>query len=120
MACPVILIDLAARPLAGIEDLELITKAAPDALVLVLDPGSHDGIAGLARELGATHVIAGPTTPPEVASLLARWLPIADRRSENDGWSRAANGREPEPWNWLNSLLAPPPDLNRPSRSGGV
>jgi hypothetical protein len=63
-------------------------------------------VATLARELGATHVLSGPVTPPEVTHLIARWLPLAQRQAESDGWSSAPKGTpEPEPWNWLGSLL---------------
>ena len=91
---------------------------APDALVLVLDPEAHDGVAPLARELGATHVVAGPATPPAVAALLARWLPLARRRAEADGWSVAREPEpEPEPWNWLRPLLSGTPEA--PDRTAG-
>jgi len=107
MACPIVLIDLARRPRAGLEDLDRAAQAAPNALILVLDPQAHEGVATLARELGATHVLAGPVTPPSVAELIARWLPLARRRAERDGWSNAPEPEpEPEPWNWLGPLLA--------------
>lgn len=107
LSCPIVVIDLASRPRAALEDLDLTHQAAPNALVLVLDPCALKGVSILARELGATHVIQGTATPPEVVRLLARWLPLAERRTEDDGWSRIARRRnEPEPWNWLNPLLA--------------
>jgi hypothetical protein len=106
LVCPVVLIDLARRVRAGLEDLDRAVQAAPDALTLVLDPGDHDGVALLAREIGATHVIAGATTPPAVADLLARWLLLAQRRCALSGWTGPAAGPpEPEPWNWLTPLL---------------
>jgi CheY-like chemotaxis protein len=113
LACPVVLIDLGRRDRvrAGLEDLDRALQAAPNALVLVLDPLAHEGVATLARELGATHVLSGPVTPPSVAQLVARWLPLAQRQAEGDGW---AGAREPlpapEPWNWLGPLLAARPD----------
>lgn len=107
MACPILLIDLARPPRAGLEDLDRAAQAAPNALILVLDPEAHEGVATLARELGATHVFSGPVTPPAVAALIARWLPIARRQAEGDGWSTALGPEpEPEPWNWLTPLLA--------------
>lgn len=106
-ACPVVLIDLGRRPRAALDELDLVLRVAPDAMVLVLDPESHDGAALLARELGATHVVSGPATPPAVAALLARWLPLSKRRAESAGWSRSApEPPEPEPWNWLTPLLS--------------
>jgi CheY-like chemotaxis protein len=116
VACPVVLIDLSRRSRAGLEDLDRAAQAAPNALILVLDPQAHEGVPALARELGATHVFSGPVTPPAVARLIARWLSVARRRSEGDGWSIAREPEpEPEPWNWLAPLLAcrpgpaPPP-----------
>jgi hypothetical protein len=107
LACPVVLIDLGRRVRAGLEDLDRARQAAPGALLLVLDPERHEGAATLARELGATHVFTGLVTPPEVARLLARWLPLAQRLDEQAGWTSApAPGPEPEPWNWLAPLLA--------------
>jgi hypothetical protein len=106
-ACPVALIDLGRRVRAGLEDLDRAAQAAPGALFLVFDPQRHEGAAILARELGATHVFSGPVAPPEVARLLARWLPLAQRLGEGEGWSSArAPGPQPEPWNWLAPLLA--------------
>ena len=49
LACPVILIDLGRHPAAGLMDLDLVLRLVSDARVLVLDPGSHDEAAGLAR-----------------------------------------------------------------------
>ena len=107
LACPIVLIDLGRRVRAGLEDLDRAAQATPNALCLVLDPAAHEGVATLARELGATHVFTGPVTPPEVARLLERWLPLAQRQSESDGWSNAREPKpEPEPWNWLVPLLA--------------
>jgi hypothetical protein len=125
VACPIVLIDLGQRVRAGLEDLDRAAQAAPNGLFLVLDPGAHEGVATLARELGATQIVSGPVPPPEVAGLLTRWLPLAQRQSESDGWSKACEPvAEPEPWNWLATLLAahagpsspenpqPPPDAS--------
>lgn len=105
-ACPLVVLDLGRRPRAALDDLDRALSAAPEALVLVLDPESYDGAALLARELGATHVVSGPATPPAVVGLLRRWLPLARRRADASGWSPAApEPPEPEPWNWLTPLL---------------
>lgn len=113
-SCPIVLIDLGHRPRAGLEDLDRAYRAAPNALSLVLDPEALDGVALLARELGATHVISGVAPPPLVAGLLTRWLPEARRRTDGQGWSREVPPeREPEPWNWLNPLLSEPTRLLR-------
>jgi hypothetical protein len=114
LTCPIVLIDLGRRPRAGLEDLDRVVQALPDALVLVLDPEAHEGVTWLARELGATHVLSGVVTPPTVAALIARWLPLAQRRSEHQDWSSAVEPKPvPEPWNWLNPLLAEPPVPSR-------
>jgi hypothetical protein len=110
VACPVVVIDLSRRVRNGLEDLGRALQLAPEALALVLDPLGHDGVALLAREIGATHVITGPTTPPTVVGLLNRWLPLAQRRGELSGWTGPAAGPpepEPEPWHWLAPLLKP-------------
>lgn len=116
--CPILLIDLGRRPRAGLEDLDRAIRVAADALALVLDPASHDGVPLLARELGAAHVISGPVPPPVVARLFVRWLSLAERRAAAAGWSTTLpKAPEPEPWNWLSPLLNPWPAVApRPSR----
>jgi hypothetical protein len=90
-ACPVVVLDVADRPRAMLEDLDRAARAAPAGLFLVLDPRRHPGVAALAFELGATLALAGTIPPPRVAGLLLRWLPIARRRGETDGWAVATN-----------------------------
>lgn len=110
-ACPLVVIDLARRRRAAMEDLDRAVRAAPDALVLVLDPDSVAGVARLARELGATHVIEGPATPPAVARWIARWIPLARSRADASGWSASApRPGETQPVDWL-----APPRNARPS-----
>ena len=96
LACPVVLIDLGRQPIEGLKDLGHIVDRAPDARVLVLDPEAHDQVAGLARELGATHVAPGFVPPPFVARLLARWIELAERQIERDGWSRTSFPQDPD------------------------
>ena len=57
------------------------------ALVLVLDPDTVPGAAGLARELGATLVRSGFVSPPQVVRLLERWTALAGRRAQAGGWT---------------------------------
>ncbi len=91
---------------AGLNDLDHVLRKAPDAWVLVLDPEANDGVAGLARELGATYAVSGFVPPPVVADLLTRWVALAARRIERDGWSRTSFPEtETEPWSWLADLL---------------
>lgn len=96
-ACPLIVLDLDRWPHRGLDDLVRAQPAASEALVLVLDPGGHPEIPPLAREIGASHVLSGAVTPPAVLALLERWLPIACRRIEADGWAGEPEA-EPEPW----------------------
>lgn len=109
-AYPIVLIDLGRRLRASVEDLERVRKLAPEALILVLDPTPHAGLAQLARELGASQVLRGPVTPPAVADLLRRWLSLAQRRAEGSGWmGTAPPPPEPEPRNWLSPWLSATP-----------
>jgi hypothetical protein len=109
LSCPVVLIDLGRQPTMGLQDLMRVLERAPDARVLVLDPESHGEVAGLARELGATHVASGYVPPPFVASLLARWIELARRSIDRTGWSRASFAdTATEPWDWLADLLGDP------------
>lgn len=103
-ACPLVLLDLSARPHAGLEDVDRALQVSPNALLLVIDRAARPGLALVARELGATHVLQGVVPPPAVIDLLARWLPLAQRRAEADGWS-VSPGPEPAAWE---SLLAGP------------
>jgi len=106
LASPVVLIDLARHPAAGLIDLDLVVRRASDARVLVLNPESHHEVAGLARELGATHVVSGFVPPPYVAALLARWIALAERHIERDGWSRSSFPEAPSSrWGWLAAYL---------------
>jgi hypothetical protein len=95
--CPIAIIDLGDRPRTGLEDLESVMRLAPAALALVLDPREHSGVALLARQIGAAHVLSGETTPPVLLGLLTRWLPLARLRADADGWSNAISWSA-DPW----------------------
>ena len=99
-----VLIDVAQRPGPALDDLDRALATAPDALVLVLNPNALNGVAALARELGATVVLDGPTTPPAVARWLDRWVRLSPRRCEAAGRPLSVpTPAEPEPWGWLAS-----------------
>ncbi len=101
-ARPVVLIDLERNVLEGLSDLERLMRLFPGARVLVLDPEAHDGVAELARELGATHVISGFVPPPEVAGLIDRWITLAEIQTDRAGWSRPMTTDAPQdPEGWL-------------------
>jgi hypothetical protein len=125
LAAPVVLIDLGSRPAAGLLGLQAVLHPASDARVLVLDPGNHPEAVELARELGATHVVAGFVPPPVVASLLRRWIVLARTRIERGGWSKTLiPDSESDPWGWLTPYLADPdtarttPSANTSNRKG--
>ena len=106
LASPVVLVDLGNHPVEGLKDLDFILSRASEARVLVLDPEGHAEVAGLARELGATHVAAGFIPPPVVARLLGRWVELAHRQLERSGWSRTSfPATQTEPWAWLADYL---------------
>jgi hypothetical protein len=106
LARPVVLIDVGLYPAVGLRDLERVLDWAPDARVLVVDPEARAEVAGMARELGATHVASGFVPPAGVARLLARWVDLALRQIERDGWSRTSfPPTDTEPWAWLADLL---------------
>jgi hypothetical protein len=99
---PIAVVDLAGRTLDGLADLDRIRALAPGCLTLVLNPEARDDVAGLARELGATHVFSGSVPPPEVAKLLSRWIDLAEARAASEGWSRSDDlDSQPEPWSGL-------------------
>jgi len=101
LACPVVLIDLQRNVPEGLGDLDRLLRLVPGARALVLDPEALDGVAKLARELGATHVISGFVPPPEVACLIDRWISLAELQSDGAGWSRrmpADMPQDPEEW----------------------
>jgi hypothetical protein len=109
LSCPVVLIDLGQQPATGLHDLMCVLERAPDARILVLDPEFHSEAVGLARELGATHVASGYVSPSFVASLMARWIELAQRGMDRDGWSRASLAdAATEPWAWLADVLGDP------------
>ena len=91
LSCPVVLIDPGKQVANGLVDLDLVLTRAPDALVLVNNAESDTEVTSLARELGATHVLSGFVPPPEVASLLTRWILLARRQIERAGWSRTSS-----------------------------
>ena len=114
-ACPIVVIDVADRPLAAMEDLDRAMRTAPNALALVLDPRAHDGVAPVALELGASHVMTGGVVPPAVSDFLTRWVRLAQTRNEADGWSLPAES-EPEPWSGLATPLLSPSSTARTAR----
>jgi hypothetical protein len=114
LSYPVVLIDLKRNVVEGLSDLDRITRLFPGARVLVLDPETDDGVADMARELGATHVISGFAPPPEVACLMDRWITLANRFADRVGWSRPIATDVPRDLEeWLLSSAGVPPTAYR-------
>lgn len=106
LAFPVVLIDLKRNVVEGLSDLDRLMRLFPGTRVLVLDPEAQDGVAQLARELGATQVISGFAPPPEVACLIDRWIALAERETGRAGWSRPITSDSPlDPEEWLQSIV---------------
>ena len=106
LACPVVLIDLGRQPAAGLVDLDLVLRRASDARVLVLDPESHDEVAALARELGATHVAFGFRAAARGGRSDGTLDCSAQRHIERAGWSRTSfSESESSEWGWLTAYL---------------
>jgi hypothetical protein len=103
---PVVLLDLGSRVLEALGDLDQVVSLAPGARVLVLDPAARQEVAELARELGATHVMAGFVAPPEVTSLIDRWIGLAVEEQSREGWSRPLPVDSLlDPEGWLDDIL---------------
>ncbi len=98
---PVVLIEAGAEPIPALHDLARVVARGAEPRVLFLDPASRPDVLGAARDLGATLAESGRITPPEVAALLARWIALAGRAVEREGWTRplpADPVREPAAW----------------------
>jgi hypothetical protein len=95
---PIVLADLGRRPEAVLADLASAVPGGGRALVLVLDPGRRAWAHPLAREMGATVVLPGVVTPPEVERLLRRWLALAADRRARLGPARPADPGDPRAW----------------------
>jgi hypothetical protein len=126
LAFPIVVVDLTRHASSFLRDLVLVSRLAPDARVLVLDPDAQPDVRQLARELGATHVFSGFVPPPEVAGFLARWIALARKDLERAGWAPPApSASARDPWDWLSEHLGETPawDLTpaaRRTRSGRV
>lgn len=98
---PVALIEAGSDPAPALGDLALLAASASSPLILFVDPKGRPEVLGTARDLGATLASSGRVTPPEVASLVARWLGLAQRAIAHEGWTRpipADPARQPAEW----------------------
>jgi hypothetical protein len=99
-------IELGDDPAGPLEDLALVVRPGASPRVLVLDSEGREGVKGLARELGATHVVSGFAPPPEVAALVARWVALAAAETEAGGWSRPMPADPAgRPLEWIDGLI---------------
>jgi DNA-binding NtrC family response regulator len=104
-----LLVDAGDRPLAALDHLAHAAPLLGGWLVLFVDAAEDPDRATLARALGATHVVARPVPPPEVAALLRRWVDLALDRRARAGWLADI---DPAPDAWLTELV---PALRSPS-----
>lgn len=102
--CPIAVMDLGRRPELGLEDLARVRPAVPGALILVVNAEARAGVSALAWELGASCVLSGVVTPPDVESLLRRWIDLAESRSSGAGWSSRDDLDLADPATWLEYL----------------
>jgi hypothetical protein len=79
-------VDLGGTPRGVLDDIGRCRPADHGSLVLVLDPQRHEGVARLARELGASLVISGFCPPPRALAVLERWCRVCLARREHAGW----------------------------------
>lgn len=103
-ARPVVLLDLGDRLRDGLAELARCSQRNPLAFVLAIDRHDRSGVALLGRELGATLTLTGHPPPPVVASLMDRWITLAARASDSDGWAPRVPP-DPSSWEaWLPSI----------------
>lgn len=93
-----IVIDLGNSVRAMLDDLRACDPHTHGALVLVLDPSRQEGVAGLARELGASRVISGQCPPPRIVEILENWCRLCLARRKSAGWLPDA-AEDPDWWN---------------------
>ena len=86
----IVLIEAGSDPVPTLQDLGAAALSGSAPLVLYLDPENRPDVLQAARELGATLAESGRRPPPEIAGLIARWIGLAGRRIEREGWSRPA------------------------------
>jgi hypothetical protein len=100
-ASPVVLIEAGTDAEPALRDLTRVAASASAPLILFLDPRARPEVLRAARELGATLAETGRITPPEAADHMERWIGLAARAIEREGWTRAVTAdpsREPDEW----------------------
>jgi hypothetical protein len=96
-ARPVVVMDLGDRMRDGIAELTRAAERGPLALILAIDRHERPGVTKLAREMGATLTLSGHPSPPQVAVLIGRWVSLAARAGDADGWVPRV---PPDPNSW--------------------
>jgi len=85
--CPIVVADLAPRPMERLVGLAWAAAEVTDPLVLAFNPEDDADLRQALRQCGATAVWSGFAPPPRVAELIDRWLPLARRRALEAGRS---------------------------------
>ena len=98
----VLLIDSGEDPDVALDHLAAAAAYLDFWLVLFVDSTPHADRATLARAVGATHVVVRPVPPPEVATLLSRWVQLALNRRARAGW---IGDTDPDPDAWITELV---------------
>ncbi len=100
-ARPIVVLDLGDRLRDGLAEIARVTALSPFALLLAIDRRERPGVPALARELGATLTLSGHPSPPEVATLVDRWIGLASRATDAEGWAPRVPP-DPDCWEaWL-------------------
>ena len=106
-ACPVVVVDAAARPRNALAEVEAARRLGPSALILAILDRDWPEFAQALIQAWATRTLPASTPPPHVIEPIRRWVDLARDRSDRSGW--AADRRPvPEPWE---AMLAEPPSV---------
>ena len=103
----IVILECRRDPLPALQDLTALGGGDAAPLVLFLDPHERRDVLDLANELGAALATSARTPPPEVAALVLRWVDLARRRLEREGWIQPP-GRERirPPYDDVDALIA--------------
>lgn len=102
---PILLFVIDERLSQGLKELDSALQGGQSAFCLVIDLLKRFEVVEIGRELGVTAVLSGVVVPPDVESLLRRWLSLASFRAEREGWFPSIEA-EPEPWDRPEMLVS--------------
>ncbi len=106
-ACPVVLVEAAARPRTALFEVNAARQTAPSALILAIVDREWPEYSLALAEAGATITLPATIPPPLVIETIGHWVDLARDRSGRAGW---ADDRRPVPEPW-EALLAEPPSI---------